>query len=949
MKTMLRFLGIIALIAIIGFAMIGCKDGSERPGDDDTGTQVNTSALVAKISEANAGKENTVVSEDGNDVPLGTFWVTNSVMTTFDAAIAAATQALSAKTQQAVDSAVNTLDTAINVFKNARQLGKMSSVNKTALNVKIAEAESIKTGVVVNTSAENVAQGMYWVTTQVMTTFETAINNAKQVKETATTQQEADNAVETLNNAINTFTSARQTGSKTSGFTEDELADLIAMANAAKTGVSVSNANGDDISPLNFWVSQSYLTDLENAISAAQTASGNIDSVYLALVTDLNNFNEAKVQGTIPDKDELLSLIDEVDEIRTYVAIASSAEQAPYDSYWATQEQWAPLNTAYSNAVNAYSDPNATKIEVDELTTVLENAIATFTSAYIGNGLGQKQNSVTITGLSDYNGYEISAALFVSLDDLQLDVMPAIFGEGYITNDTAEVKLYDDSFTAWIGTGSYYIVIVLYVSGDELPIIRVNRTAVNFTSNPNPTLTFSVFSKYAFGYKFGDIAEELGFDMTGTMTMDEWVEMISEGGLSTYEDFFDYFGIPLYKNEAMTSQFNGSDTVNANTWVYVEVPFEFLMEFEIDDPDFPPVSYTQLTFNQWEDGYIPNIGEREQWFRFVATANTQYLHFNPGQMYDCWVELYDEYGNNVQLYRTNNNYGENIVNLYDSYLYAYCYVSTWQTYYIRVYPYFSNNYGDYQFAFNTSSSAPVEISTPIQIVFSGPVDEEINVFIVDSNVPQLRTVRIDMFDSYGDGWNANGALRIYINGDHLTDARVASGTSNNTYDFNVVTGDVVQIYWVVGTGTAYQHENSFIVYYTDAPPSPAFTTSNNNTWNGANALLYRLRTVSGGPTGGVYLNGVANNTLLGSFTLNVSAIIDSFNITSDDTIELSAPEVYAGYRWIVNNAFAGDTNTLTVDGSSLPFGPNSITLVIYKQEGAVIVPYSKTISFTVTP
>jgi hypothetical protein len=139
-----------------------------------------------------------------------------------------------------------------------------------------------------------------------------------------------------------------------------------------------------------------------------------------------------------------------------------------------------------------------------------------------------------------------------------------------------------------------------------------------------------------------------------------------------------------------------------------------------------------------------------------------------------------------------------------------------------------------------------------------------------------RTVTINMYDYGGNGWDSGNqaALRINVNGVNIATyvtvyAIAANNTpsgqrSTNTYTFTVVADDVVQLYWQ-GAGSA-QYENSFIMYYTDTPPSPAFTTSNNNNWNGSNALVYRLRTTSG-TTGSNYLTNVASGTLLGSFTV----------------------------------------------------------------------------------
>jgi len=136
---------------------------------------------------------------------------------------------------------------------------------------------------------------------------------------------------------------------------------------------------------------------------------------------------------------------------------------------------------------------------------------------------------------------------------------------------------------------------------------------------------------------------------------------------------------------------------------------------------------------------------------------------------------------------------------------------------------------------------------------------------VISAATQLNEVTIDMFDSNGDGWDGNGALRIVINGtQYATGVKVQGTAANNTpsgqrntntYTFSVTTGDTVQLYWISGS---YQGENSFIVYFTNIPPDPSFTASNNDTWNGANALVYRLRNQMG---------SASNDDLLGSFTV----------------------------------------------------------------------------------
>jgi len=57
----------------------------------------------------------------------------------------------------------------------------------------------------------------------------------------------------------------------------------------------------------------------------------------------------------------------------------------------------------------------------------------------------------------------------------------------------------------------------------------------------------------------------------------------------------------------------------------------------------------------------------------------------------------------------------------------------------------------------------------------------------------------------------------------------------------------------------FQEENSFVMYYIDAPPSPAFDPED---WNGSNALVYRLYET---------MDDISDGTLLGSFTVTANS------------------------------------------------------------------------------
>jgi hypothetical protein len=139
------------------------------------------------------------------------------------------------------------------------------------------------------------------------------------------------------------------------------------------------------------------------------------------------------------------------------------------------------------------------------------------------------------------------------------------------------------------------------------------------------------------------------------------------------------------------------------------------------------------------------------------------------------------------------------------------------------------------------------------------------VITVEGAVSLTRSVTVDMYAFAGNGWSGNAAIKIVVNGVIIDEGVKVNLAQNNTntYTFTVSAGDVVQFYWVAGT---YQSNYSFIAYYTDTPPIPAFTTDNKGTfnWDGSNALLYRVRGTA--PAG---LLNVNDGTLLGEFTVTV--------------------------------------------------------------------------------
>jgi len=175
--------------------------------------------------------------------------------------------------------------------------------------------------------------------------------------------------------------------------------------------------------------------------------------------------------------------------------------------------------------------------------------------------------------------------------------------------------------------------------------------------------------------------------------------------------------------------------------------------------------------------------------------------------------------------------------------------------------------------------------------------------VITAVFPSGCSITVDMYDSGGDGWDG-AALRIVVNGAELPANATITDGATNSYVFNVTNGDSVNIYWISGN---YDTECSFIMYYTDKPPVPAFTSDNNSSWIGTNSLLYKLRNTN-----------ISNGTLLGSFTVEGNTII---NIAAIKGVAMPAIGGTPVTTITENAQYSG---TVTWDGSPSIFAGSTV-------------------------
>jgi len=201
------------------------------------------------------------------------------------------------------------------------------------------------------------------------------------------------------------------------------------------------------------------------------------------------------------------------------------------------------------------------------------------------------------------------------------------------------------------------------------------------------------------------------------------------------------------KTELYSSKYTSYSSFTAGQVYYIQItPFSssYKGTFKITFcktnkvPLVLPSNAIQLTAATWADGTL--TGNGEQWFKFIATAATQFIHIN----FDSLSSLY------IQLYNNSNGYGNTVGDrtyLSSSNKYISRSLSLNQEYYIKVEPGSSSNNGLYQIAFNTSATPPSY--TPITL----PTDA-IQLFAntwTDGNIPTSSDIQWFKFNVTNSG------------------------------------------------------------------------------------------------------------------------------------------------------------------------------------------------------
>lgn len=181
------------------------------------------------------------------------------------------------------------------------------AAEKGVLKSALDEAARLKAETFESKNGEDVSSSLYWVTSEKMAIFNSAVEKAQGVYDDPAAEKGAINqAVNELNAAITTFKADRQKGSAKAD--TSSLMTALAEARARKNEVKVST-DGSDIPTTEEWAPEAAHTEFQDAITKADgvlsgankdTEQSVIDNAVRELNAAMNKFDQAAQSGTKP-------------------------------------------------------------------------------------------------------------------------------------------------------------------------------------------------------------------------------------------------------------------------------------------------------------------------------------------------------------------------------------------------------------------------------------------------------------------------------------------------------------------------------------------------------------------------------------------------------------------------------------------------------------------------
>lgn len=266
------------------------------------------------------------------------------------------------------------------------------------------------------------------------------------------------------------------------------------------------------------------------------------------------------------------------------------------------------------------------------------------------------------------------------------------FGIAYVSNNkTYGVRPFlkpDDSVIVSLTEGNWADGVITTLGEDKWYSFPVNNGTTyrvwwneNATNNNNCGDGTKSLNAYVTGYYGnGNVIETSSFNAFDQS--DGWDSSWAPKFTSNYTGIAYFKVYPQYLYEDTNVTYKGTFGIAYNIGDTATRPATSLPEM------------TELTVGEWKNGDLPPYDK--EWYKFTATAASQYIHIYLNTLSSLRIQLYDSDMKTVQ---NGNNY-------FTSNKYINCSLTIGNTYYVRIEPYFISSSGTYKIAFNASSTAP---------------------------------------------------------------------------------------------------------------------------------------------------------------------------------------------------------------------------------------------------
>jgi hypothetical protein len=459
------------------------------------------------------------------------------------------------------------------------------------------------------------------------------------------------------------------------------------------------------------------------------------------------------------------------------------------------------------------------------------------------------------------------------------------------------------SRTVTIGN-EYYIKVTPYNSSSS----GAYRIAFNSSTTLQPPITLpttGVNTLTPNTWINGNIATggEQWFKFTATAA-NQYIHFEAGTLSGVYVQLYDNTGVTVGSQSSLYSNPSMSRTVTSGDEYYIKVtPYSstgsgaYRIAFNAT-PVSPNTIVTTLTANIWANGNIATTGG-EQWFKFTATASTQYIHFEPGTLDAVYVGVYDSTGSMVGIQ----------TNLYSSTLYTSRTTTNGDEYYIKVTPYGSRS-GGYQIAFNMSSTEPAIVAKNItQFRFAdfsvnGTINNGTNnISVTVPNIVNLTTLVPTITHNGKSISPASGVAQDFTNPIQYTVTAEDNTTQNYTVTVNVTNTGLAAAFTWINTNAS-----SGRTYTIVAKANESLASTTINAYSTTNIIL------SGGTTEktiSLSSNGSLFTVSAGTLTLENNITLAGLSSNNASLVRLNSSGAL-----VMKAGSKIQNNTVTIDSSA---------------------------------